>query len=201
MSRFSDLGNALYSGERSYDFIGKRKVFYGIAGVMVVLSFILPFLLHSGFNFGIEFKGGSEFRVAGGPYTVPISINNASRISVLTLTVTPAYQEPTGPVGELATVAQPAATFGGAVGSRCAASTPASTPATSGASGPTTTKSTPSSRERSTSTCRGSPSRAAVETTRPGCRWSAASAASFGCPRASATACNSTCSAAARSRN
>ncbi len=31
---------------------------------------------------------GTEFRVAGGPYTVPISINNVSRLSVITLTVT-----------------------------------------------------------------------------------------------------------------
>jgi general secretion pathway protein D len=31
---------------------------------------------------------GTEFRVAGGPYTAPLSINNVSRISVLTLTVT-----------------------------------------------------------------------------------------------------------------
>jgi len=31
---------------------------------------------------------GTEFRVAGGPYTVPVSINNASRVSNLTLTVT-----------------------------------------------------------------------------------------------------------------
>jgi type II secretory pathway component GspD/PulD (secretin) len=31
---------------------------------------------------------GSEFRVAGGPYLTPISINNASRLSTLTLTVT-----------------------------------------------------------------------------------------------------------------
>lgn len=31
---------------------------------------------------------GTEFRVAGGPYTVPVSINNVSRLSVLTLTVT-----------------------------------------------------------------------------------------------------------------
>ena len=29
-----------------------------------------------------------EFRVAGGPYTVPISINNASRLSAITLTIT-----------------------------------------------------------------------------------------------------------------
>jgi len=31
---------------------------------------------------------GTEFRVAGGPYTVPVSINNAARVSVVTLTVT-----------------------------------------------------------------------------------------------------------------
>jgi len=31
---------------------------------------------------------GTEFRVAGGPYTVPVSINNASRVSMVTLTVT-----------------------------------------------------------------------------------------------------------------
>jgi type II secretory pathway component GspD/PulD (secretin) len=31
---------------------------------------------------------GTEFRVAGGPYTVPVSINNASRVSMMTLTVT-----------------------------------------------------------------------------------------------------------------
>jgi general secretion pathway protein D len=30
---------------------------------------------------------GTEFRVAGGPYTTPVSINNASRVSVITLTV------------------------------------------------------------------------------------------------------------------
>jgi general secretion pathway protein D len=31
---------------------------------------------------------GTEFRIAGGPYTVPLSINNASRLSTVTLTVT-----------------------------------------------------------------------------------------------------------------
>src|SRR5262245_59694641 len=31
---------------------------------------------------------GTEFRVGGGPYTVPISVNNASRISTITLTIT-----------------------------------------------------------------------------------------------------------------
>jgi hypothetical protein len=31
---------------------------------------------------------GAAFQIAGGPYTVPVSINNASRVSVMTLTVT-----------------------------------------------------------------------------------------------------------------
>jgi general secretion pathway protein D len=31
---------------------------------------------------------GTEFRIGGGPYTVPLSVSNASRLSVLTLTVT-----------------------------------------------------------------------------------------------------------------
>jgi preprotein translocase subunit SecF len=63
MSKFSDFGNALYSGSRSIDFIGRRKLWYAIAAVMVTLSIVLPVV--RGFNFGIEFKGGSEFRVSG----------------------------------------------------------------------------------------------------------------------------------------
>jgi hypothetical protein len=31
---------------------------------------------------------GTEFRVAGGPYTVPVSINNASRLSTISMTLT-----------------------------------------------------------------------------------------------------------------
>jgi len=63
MSRFSDFGNALYSGERSFDFVGRRK--YGFtASILVALAAVLiTFVGHGGFNFGIEFKGGSEFRV------------------------------------------------------------------------------------------------------------------------------------------
>lgn len=65
MSKFSDFGNALYSGERSFNFIGKRKIWYSIAALMIVLSVVLPFTAQKGFNFGIEFRGGSEFRVSG----------------------------------------------------------------------------------------------------------------------------------------
>lgn len=64
MSKFTDFGNDLYSGKRSINFVGRRKYFYAIAAVMVILAVLLP-ILRGGFNFGIEFRGGSEFRVAG----------------------------------------------------------------------------------------------------------------------------------------
>lgn len=41
-----------------YDFMGKRKFFYGISGVLFLIS-LISFAIR-GFEFGIEFKGGSE---------------------------------------------------------------------------------------------------------------------------------------------
>jgi preprotein translocase subunit SecF len=66
MSKFKDLGNALYTGEKSIDFVGRRKLWYTIAAVIISVSAVLPFTLHNGFNFGIEFRGGSEFTISGG---------------------------------------------------------------------------------------------------------------------------------------
>ncbi|MBC7723183.1 MAG: protein translocase subunit SecF [Burkholderiaceae bacterium] len=64
MASFSQFGNDLYTGKRSFDIVGKRKIWYSIALVMVILAIALPFT-RGGFQFGIEFRGGSEFQVAG----------------------------------------------------------------------------------------------------------------------------------------
>ena len=61
MKRFFAWGNRLHSGESSIPFVGKAKLWLGIAGVLVVLSLLVP--LVAGFNFGIAFKGGSQFQV------------------------------------------------------------------------------------------------------------------------------------------
>ena len=37
MSRMRDFGNQLYSGERSFNFIGKRKIWYTVAAIAVIL--------------------------------------------------------------------------------------------------------------------------------------------------------------------
>jgi preprotein translocase subunit SecF len=62
MSRLTQFGNDLYTGARSFDFVGKRRLWYAIAAVFVILAIGLT-ALRGGFVFGIEFRGGSEFRV------------------------------------------------------------------------------------------------------------------------------------------
>lgn len=64
MASFSKFGNDLYTGARSINFVGRRKIWYAIAAVMVILSVLIP-IARGGFVLGIEFRGGSEFQVAG----------------------------------------------------------------------------------------------------------------------------------------
>lgn len=60
---FAQWGNDLYTGRRSYDIVGRRRVWYVVAAVLVVTSVVLLFA--PGLNPGIEFRGGSEFVVSG----------------------------------------------------------------------------------------------------------------------------------------
>lgn len=64
MSKFKDLGNDLYSGRVSFDIVGRRKIWYAVALLLVVIAIVAP-VARGGFNFGIEFRGGSEFRIDG----------------------------------------------------------------------------------------------------------------------------------------
>jgi preprotein translocase subunit SecF len=62
MPSFAKFGNDLYSGRRSYDFVGHRRRWYAIAAVVVLIS--IGGLAIRGLNAGIEFRGGSEFRIS-----------------------------------------------------------------------------------------------------------------------------------------
>ena len=62
MSRATDLGNKLYRGEVSYPIVGRQRLWYAISGVILLLSLVVLFLPGRGLNFGIEFRGGAEFR-------------------------------------------------------------------------------------------------------------------------------------------
>ena len=61
MSKFSGLGARLHSGETSVDYIGKRRRWYAISGLLIIAS--IAALALQGLHLGIEFKGGSSYTV------------------------------------------------------------------------------------------------------------------------------------------
>ena len=70
MASLTQIGNELYTGERSVPVIAKRRTWF-VAAAAIIALLALGTLLRGGFVWGIEFTGGSEFRVQGvaGPDT------------------------------------------------------------------------------------------------------------------------------------
>ncbi len=62
MASFSKFGNDLYTGARSFNIIGRRRIWFSIAGVLIAIAILVP--VFKGFNFSVEFSGGSEFTVS-----------------------------------------------------------------------------------------------------------------------------------------
>ncbi len=63
MISFATVGNDLYTGKRSVDFVGRSRRWYALSGVFVTIAAIG--LIFQGLNLSLEFSGGSEFRVSG----------------------------------------------------------------------------------------------------------------------------------------
>ncbi|WP_031515344.1 protein translocase subunit SecF [Streptomyces sp. NRRL F-5123] len=59
MSKLGTLGHRLHRGEVSYDFVGKRKIWYGVSILITVVAIVG--LVVNGLKLGIEFKGGAVF--------------------------------------------------------------------------------------------------------------------------------------------
>jgi preprotein translocase subunit SecF len=59
MGRISTLGQHLYTGRVSIDFVGRRRIWYAISAIIVVIA--ASGLLVKGINQGVEFRGGVEF--------------------------------------------------------------------------------------------------------------------------------------------
>jgi preprotein translocase subunit SecF len=59
MSKIGNLGARLHRGEVSYDFIGHRKIWYGIS-VLITITAVLGLAVR-GLNMGIDFQGGAVF--------------------------------------------------------------------------------------------------------------------------------------------
>ncbi len=80
MSKFAGLGGRLYRGETSVDFIGKRRRWYAISGVLIIASALALSL--QGLHLGIEFKGGSAFTVTKTGVTIDSARSALSTVNV-----------------------------------------------------------------------------------------------------------------------
>ncbi|HEY7143497.1 MAG TPA: protein translocase subunit SecF [Streptosporangiaceae bacterium] len=60
MSRIGNIGGRLYRGEISVEFVGRRRLWYIISGLILVIS--LGALIGRGLNYSVDFKGGSVFQ-------------------------------------------------------------------------------------------------------------------------------------------
>lgn len=75
MSRLSEFGQHLYSGRISFDFVGRRRLWYVISAV--ILAAVIGGFVVRGFHYGIEFKGGVEF-------TAQVKTANTAAIDAMT---------------------------------------------------------------------------------------------------------------------
>jgi preprotein translocase subunit SecF len=60
MALLGGIGGRLYRGEVSVEFVGRKRVWYAISGLILVVS--IAALLLRGLNYSVEFKGGSMFK-------------------------------------------------------------------------------------------------------------------------------------------
>lgn len=70
MGKMSRLGNDLYQGRKSIDFVGRQWLFYGISLVLVGLA--VTVLFFKPLNMGVEFTGGTSL-------SVPVGEGNATQ--------------------------------------------------------------------------------------------------------------------------
>jgi preprotein translocase subunit SecF len=67
MSRLGEIGGRLYRGEVSFDFVGRKKLWYAISGLILVIS--IAALGFKGLNPSVDFKGGTLFIFKAPGYT------------------------------------------------------------------------------------------------------------------------------------
>ena len=94
MSRLGHLGGDLYRGDVSYDFVGRRKRWYIISGVILLVA-VLSLALR-GLTLGIEFSGGAVITVPTKTGTVAeatqVALDHGSKEPIVTEVNTPSQR-------------------------------------------------------------------------------------------------------------
>jgi preprotein translocase subunit SecF len=67
----SGIAARLYRGEADVDIVGRRKIWFMVAGIAIVIA--IASMLVRGFTLGIEFEGGNQ-------YNVPVSVGTLDQV-------------------------------------------------------------------------------------------------------------------------
>jgi preprotein translocase subunit SecF len=76
----------LYRGETRFDFVGKRRLWFALSTLIILLG-VLSIILRGGLNLGIEFKGGTEWTIAAPGITQPEALDAMKGTGVVDPTV------------------------------------------------------------------------------------------------------------------
>ena len=114
MSRLANFTSGLYSGDVSFDFVGRRKIWYIVSAALLVIS--LGAIAINGLKWGVEFSGGAVFTLksesctveaardavapevpSGDPIVTELNGQSGRQVRVQTVDLTPAQ---TGAVSE-----------------------------------------------------------------------------------------------------
>jgi preprotein translocase subunit SecF len=68
MALLGGIGGRLYRGEVSVDFVGRKRLWYTISGLILAISVVAVTVI--GLNFSVDFKGGSVFSFPAGNTTI-----------------------------------------------------------------------------------------------------------------------------------
>src|SRR6266581_913322 len=74
MSRLGNIGGRLYRGDVSVEFVARKRLWYAISGLILVIS--IGALVFRGLNYSVEFKGGSVFKFTA-PAAAPAQVSQA----------------------------------------------------------------------------------------------------------------------------
>ncbi len=101
MSSIANIGQRLYRGEVSYDFVGRWKRWYVLSAIILLVA--VASLAFRGLNLGIEFRGGADFAIpnatcsvtearevaeaeSGGQTIVTVASSGTMRVQTIPLT-------------------------------------------------------------------------------------------------------------------
>lgn len=79
MSKMGSIGQRLYRGDISYNFIARKKFWYALSALLLLIS--IGGLVFKGLNLGIEFKGGADYTIPNATCSVEEARNTSEALT------------------------------------------------------------------------------------------------------------------------